>query len=786
MKTRTQLPTLGLALLYAFCLSLLAGAPVKSAWATHAASTNGEIEARPSPTFRRVCLAGIQAGQYCKQNSECPGSSCADRNVFNLTVAVLYDAPAADIAAIQNMISAMSATLLDITDGQAQIGQATLHNNAISTAKADLVIHPSTNPVWWQALSGHFRTGGFIEVSINNITAAANPGPVLAHEFVHLVFDARDEYESRAAGCGAVNGGADCPLTGANDGTCLMDGNGSEACWGQGDPANIASLLGGNHDPSNVTEQSVCRDDRSCWDQMTWSWPSTFLKPVGAPDPAANGATVNPTNFIVTSDAVRAVLVLDESGSMGLESPSRMQRLKVAAGDFIASAQNGTELGLVSFASDAATGSGRINVPIAALGNNRAAWTNAVNGMNPSTRTNIGSGLLEAKNMIVAAGGVTANTYVVLMTDGLNNEPGTQANAAADLQAKIDDLLASGIPVYVTCTGGDLGLQSQCAEIASGTNGFFADSAAAARLPQTFMDFHERITGHQGVASVEGDLEKIASQGPLTFLIDEGSQSASFSLLWANAGAAASVLLVDPAGTTHRTRPIPQGVYARIAKPLPGEWQMRVDPGGTNSRFVARAYVHNRINNFVTSVRRPTARPGEEIYVYAFAKSRGGSITLPGAKMSARVSLPDGSSDTLELFDNGRDAGGHGDDLGGDGIFTGVYTNTAQKGAYGFQIAATVDKWQPGSDAHERDANSVSPRFMREVRVSAAVSDPGDVVTQPEDDPKTPPGGNGPGDSPDPDRWLLVLILVLVLVGLLLQWLCCRKRPGRGPSVTSA
>jgi len=144
---------------------------------------------------------------------------------------------------------------------------------------------------------------------------------------------------------------------------------------------------------------------------------------------------------------------------MSLESPTRMERLKVAANDFIETAENGTEIGIVSYATDAEVASGRVNVPIDVLVNDRTPWTDAINGLSPSTRTNIGDGLQKAKEMIFAAGGVTANTYIVLMTDGLNNEPFPQANAAADLQDKVDDLLMEGIPVYVTCTGGDFGLQ---------------------------------------------------------------------------------------------------------------------------------------------------------------------------------------------------------------------------------------------------------------------------------------------------------------------------------------
>lgn len=761
-------------ILLILCLLIAGAVSLRVSQATHETGS-GEIEGRPSPTFRRICQGGANAGKNCKQNSECPGSTCRDRNVFNLTVAVLYNASASDLTAIQNMISATSAVIFDATDGQAEIGTATIHNNALTSNQADIVIHPASNPVWWQAQTGHFRTGGFFEVSIDNVLAAATPGTFGGHEFSHLVFDPRDEYEARAAGCGALSGSADCPVPAANDGTCLMDGNGTEYCWGQGNSANTADLTGGNHDPTNVTEQSRCRTNRSCWDQIVWSWPTTFLKPTAAPDPNANGGTVNPTKFVVTSDNVRVVLVLDESGSMSAESPSRIARLKVAAGDFIATAENGTELGLVSFASDAETGSGRANVAIGALGANRSAWTNEVTGLAPSTRTNIGAGLQKARDMITAAGGVTANTYIVLMTDGVNNEPGTPANAAADLQNKINDLMAAGIPVFVTCTGGDLGLQSQCSEIAAGTSGFYSDSADAGRMPQVFVDFHERITGHQGVGSHRNSFSKIREAPPIPFYVDEFSESASFSLLWDNAAASARGVLTDPLGNNHQMRPIPQGLYARISKPAVGEWKLKIDQTGADSTFTARAYVHNRVNNLIGTTRWAKREPGAEMYIYGFPQSRGGAVTEPGSKLTATVSRPDGSTETLDLSDEGRDPTGHGDDVAGDGVFTGVYKNTNLKGAYGFQIGGTVDKWHQGSDAHKRDERLVSPRFVRDLRISTAVGQPGDVPKEPEDDrPGGHPGGPG-GETGGWQRyccWLFWITLFLLLIALFLLWRC--------------
>lgn len=747
------------------CLSVSFCILLCCTWETQAQTANGEIEKRPAPVFRRVCLSGINNGHYCKQNSECPGSTCADRNVYNITVAVLYNAPAADITSIQNLVTAMSAALFDVTDGQAEIGTATIHNNAITSNQADLVIHPITNDTWWQATTGFFRKGGFMEVSINYINNPANKGYILAHEFSHLVFDVRDEYENRKPNCGdvikkcaaGVNAGKDCvtdadcpgstcnntgncPDPAAHNGTCLMDGNGTEFCWGHGNPANLADLTGGNHDPSNATEQSSCRNNRSCWEQVVWSWPTTFLKPTGAPDPAANGAVVNNTHFVNTKDNVRVVMVLDESGSMILESPKRIERLKVAAKDFIATAENNTELGIVSYSTDAAPASGHASVAVAGLGNNRANWNNAVDGLNPNGWTNIGDGLQKAKDMIVAAGGVTANTYVLLMTDGLNNRPSPQATADANLQAKITDLLNSNIPVYVTCTGGDLGLQSQCAEIAGGTNGFYSDSANPAKLPENFIDFQEKITGHQGIDSAYGNLAKIEKTFQKEIFVDKGSESVSFSLLWENPKAAAKMIVKEPNGKIHEARAIPQGRYLRLSKPDAGVWQMIITPrSSVSSSFVARAYTYNRINNFIVSLRKPTVKPKEEMYIYAIAKSFGGTVTKKGKKITAVVTLPDGSKDTVDLFDNGRDVRGHGDDLAGDGVFTGVFKNTTQKGAYGFHINVNVEKWQPGEEAHKRDMKKNSPRFMREVRISAGVGNPNDKVTKPEDGRQTKP-----------------------------------------------
>ncbi len=680
-------------------LGLLSGA-----WG--AGTDYGEIQARPAPVYR------------------CPGLPCVQPNVFNISVAVHFDATAGQLADIRDLISDASAGLFDVTDGQAQIGEAFVYNNAFGT-DADVRIYPSSSPTWWYANTGSWALGGSAHVSYNYISSDANPGPKLAHELTHLIFDARDEYESRAVGCGDVLGSAHCPAAAAQtagEESCLMDHNGTELCWGHGDPADLTDISGGNHDATLVTEQSRCRSDRSCWEQVVWSWPDHFTMPAGAPDPDAGGAVVDPTSFVLADATVRVVLVLDESGSMSSESPTRMERLQVAAMDFVGLAENGTELGIVSFSDDAEPASGHANVAVAPLGAvHRAACMAAINALTPGEWTNIGDGLQKARAKIMAAGGVTASTYIILMTDGLNNRP--EDDPAGHLNDALADLLADGIPVYVTCTGGDLGLSSQCSEIAAATGGFYVDSADAADLPQSFADFHEKVSGREAIDSAIGVLGQTSTK---MVYVEEGSESATFVLLWDDAKASATLTIKDPAGNTYEAASLPQGQgrYFRRLKPIAGNWQMTVTPRQTStSRFIARAYIRNQIQSLTAAVRRPRVLPGREIVVYAYPRSIGGAITHPKETILGTVLRPDGQQDEIKLYDDGQ----NGDDLMEDGIFTGVYRDTKIKGPYRFHLRAAINKWLESTDRSKHEPNPPSPQFTREVRLSAAVAEPQDT-----------------------------------------------------------
>jgi len=680
----------------------------------------GEIEGRAAPVSHRRCIGGGNAGALCNEDADCPASSCQDRNVFNISVNVRFGATAGELQDIQDAFSAANELLWDATDCQAQFGQVTILNNPSGTRGTYWVTDPGYSYCAADTGTWGQYSGGNIDVTLTSLTGASADGCV-THEFSHLVFDVRDEYESRAAGCGALAGDARCPLVASGEEECLMEccvGDvGTEFCWGQGNPGDVTDISGGNHDPSNVTEQSRCRSNRSCWDQIGWSWPNTFLVPAGAPEPSCP-APPNPIVFLDPPSTSRVVLVLDRSGSMILETPDRIERLRVAALDFVDLAENGMELGLVSFGAGP-DGVATDEVAIAALGADRSDYVDAINALTPSGTTNIGDGLQHARDMIMAAGGVTADTYVVLMTDGLNNRP--LGTAAADLQSKIDTLLADDIPVYVTCTGDDLGLDSQCAEIASGTNGFYVDSSDSSELPESFADIHELIRGRSAARSVLGDTAK----GGLNYdvLIEPDADVATFVGLCRNTNCLA-MAVIDPAGSTRACRRIPQGQFCRFPNPLPGQWTVVIDPiGQTSEQFVSRAYVGNPILHVPAVARFPVVEPGKAQLVCAHPKFGG---PLIGVSIAGIVEKPDGSSVAIELNDKGKG----GDQASEDGTYCAEFSDTMQPGAYSLRLSSSALAAML-SECDPPDCPSVvAPAFVRETRFSFTVNDlpPGPIL----------------------------------------------------------
>jgi hypothetical protein len=686
---------------------------VATALPVSAQTAFGEIEGRPGPVSRRQCVGGANAGGLCSSNAGCPGSTCQTTNIFNVSVAVRFNATAAQLTTIRNAFTTASQILLDATDGQAQFGQITIFNNSTGSRGHFWVTMTggcSTATGTWGASSS-----GNTTVSMTWLNGGAGASCV-AHEFIHQAFDARDEYET---GCGAPAGSAQCPDSAqgpnsAGQAACLMEccGRiGNELCWGQAVGDNIGA---GNHDATDITEQSRCRSNRSCWAQVGWSWPTTVLVPAGAPDPGTNGVPHAPNVIVEPPADARLVLVLDRSGSMSSDSPTRLARLQTAALDVIGIAENGVQLGLVTFADSASD-----NVGIAALGANRSAYTNAVGGLVASGATNIGDGLQHGRDQIIGAGGVTPSTAVLLMTDGRNNRPA--ANPQADLQQKVDLLLSEQIPVFVTCTGDDFGLDSQCAEIANGTNGTYVDSADAAQLPERFVSFYERLRGRLPVSMSTVRVFQGKSEEQ-TVLIEQGARVLTLAAHWRDAATRATLVARDPAGHTFYGSAMPLGQYLRVDKPEPGLWRVSLTDVSTaaGDGFVIRSYVDNPKIDVPAYVRHKVIQPGQTFHVCAYPIQ---DTRLIGARIFGTVETPTRRTLPIELRDDGVAATG--DEEANDGVYCAVFNDTLERGAYTFRLKTEARGVKQFRDL-QRGAPFVELKvadFDRFTEVSATVDD---------------------------------------------------------------
>jgi hypothetical protein len=156
----------------------------------------------------------------------------------------------------------------------------------------------------------------------------------------------------------------------------------------------------------------------------------------GAVGAAPNGAVqvhcpeTNQTfNITLTGNTIQrpttgVVLCLDQSGSMSEPAgtgPTRMQVLHEAAARCVELIRDNSGAGVVSFDHDAHPGIGL--APFTPSSSQRADVLGAINALAPTGATSIGDGLVLARTTLNAAAGQFQQGAIVVLTDGLENQP---------------------------------------------------------------------------------------------------------------------------------------------------------------------------------------------------------------------------------------------------------------------------------------------------------------------------------------------------------------------------
>jgi len=173
---------------------------------------------------------------------------------------------------------------------------------------------------------------------------------------------------------------------------------------------------------------------------------------------------------------INVMMVLDVSGSMGYNAPTRLSQAKIAANGFIDNLRSGDQSGLVSFNWTAALNK--------KLSNNHASTKLAVNGLTAVGATNIGDAVDKANEELMSAtSSLNVAKIQILLTDGRANQPngnGYEENPL-DLALVLDKSLEAaknGIMIFTIGLGPDIN-ENMLRNIAQNTGGkyYFAPTS---------------------------------------------------------------------------------------------------------------------------------------------------------------------------------------------------------------------------------------------------------------------------------------------------------------------
>ncbi len=143
-----------------------------------------------------------------------------------------------------------------------------------------------------------------------------------------------------------------------------------------------------------------------------------------------------------------------------------------------------------------------------------------------------------------------------------------------------------------------------------------------------------------------------------------------------------------------------------FASPEVGNWTVEVrapsvtDPSGAVS-YAVTGWLENPAITFTGAVADANLTPGQALKILGTLKNNNAPLT--GATVTAKLALPDNTTQTITLQDNGTG----GDATANDGVYTGNFTATTQPGNYRIVLNAS---------------RATAPAFSREAFTLATVS----------------------------------------------------------------
>ncbi len=390
------------------------------------------------------------------------------------------------------------------------------------------------------------------------------------------------------------------------------------------------------------------------------------------------------------------MLVIDRSGSMAdpVNTP-KIDAAKNAARLFVdVTDADLDKVGLASFSTNATLDE---TLATASAGHKNDVKA-AINALVQSGATSIGDGLQSAVTQIGANGSTEGEDWVVLLSDGMENEvqfwnqventvknAGVRVNAIA-LGADADQVLLQEIAIE---TGG------QYYYVDAGTAGGRAANRAATvdatanRLADVFAAASERIKQHQRFWEASGDLVQSDAVQFVIPIEGAGIASAQFAFNWDDAADSLDVVVNRPDGSL-----VVDGVdgasiltddthtVVKVGDLTEGDWVVKLTAASGDPEYLALLSGHDqrgaRLDVYFGQYQEELGAAvfdadfmrGLTMPIVATVTDRGGIVL--GADVMASIEHPDGTVIDLPLFDDGA----HNDGVANDGVYANDYTRT--------------------------------------------------------------------------------------------------------------
>jgi hypothetical protein len=405
-----------------------------------------------------------------------------------------------------------------------------------------------------------------------------------------------------------------------------------------------------------------------------------------------SGASDTNTNSVVYDPSkADQVLVIDRSGSMGVDGGVKMSAAQDAANFYADVSHDSDGLAVVPYNEDVNPAPFDMRVVTGTVRDDAKAFINALSA---SGWTSIGDGLNNAvdQRTITSTTGNPRCSFV-LLSDGIQN----RSLYWADVMTDVKD---TGCPV-TSIAFGPASDETLMQDIATETGGayFYNDvyvstsmvaGVAASTTPgdmsldlgSIYEYAQARGEGRQRLLSEKGLLSRKTTSATHKVLVDETISEVVFALDWYEQyWAELELKLRQPDGTIIDHQKVLSYTFEdetskhvgwRISRPEPGPWEMIVELIGNEEAeipYQVFASGHTGISLNLLLPDRLGSRyvTGNRVPIYAFLSSE---KPIPGAEVEAWVSAPDGTETHFWLFDDGE----HGDGGARDGFYAGLYT----------------------------------------------------------------------------------------------------------------